>query len=180
MIAVVRKVPVDRFTFQRLGPLEQRRDAHSIDVLRRPKRQAHHLQDRGIEVGADHGRVAYGSPLALVRPVDDQRFANTTFVKPAFGSAQRKVRCREGLVQLISRNFPVGISEVRCGHAAIVRKQDHDRVVIEVQSLQFGQHAAKALVDRLDHGRKLNVVLMLFDLDGAIRQNLVSRPRWSP
>ncbi len=138
--------------------------------------QAHHLQYRRIKVRADDWYVADRSLLALLRPVDDQRFANAALVEPAFAASQWKVGCRKGLVQAIGCNHAFGISKVSARHAAVVGEQDHDRVVIEAERLQFGKQAAEAFIDRLHHGGKLNVVLMLFDFDRAIGQDAVARP----
>ena len=132
--------------------------------------QAGHLEQSGVEVGADDRLVSDRAGLARARPAHDERHPNPALVQPALGAAQRQVRRGVGGVQQVGGDHPRGIAEVGGRHPSVVRVEDDDRVLGQPQPVEGVLHTPQAVVDGGDHRRELDVVLVLLDLDGALGQ----------
>ena len=137
---VMRVVPEDRVTvgfgpgFQKWG------EADAVDEgLERL--HAGHLEEGGVEVDRD-GRGGFDQTgLGHARPEDDERDADAAFVGGALAGPERRV---------------VG----RRQKAAVVGREDDDRIVVELQALQRGADRAKRIVDARDK-RGVGRVLLL-------------------
>ena len=66
-------------------------------MLRRPRGKPRHLENRRIIISADDRLVDHGPRFHLARPADEQRPANSPFVKPTLPRAQRNVGRRRAL-----------------------------------------------------------------------------------
>ena len=176
MIAVMGEMPVDRASLERLA-LQGRGETLPVLVLSGLCGQTDHFQYAWIKVRADDRLLANHPCPALAGPLHDHGYANATLVQPALGPSERQVGGRVGPIELILLNDPSGVAEIPCRHPSVVGVKDDDGVVRLAHFIELFQHATQALVHRLHHGRELDVVLALLDLDRALRQHLVTLMR---
>ena len=95
------------------------------------KWQSGHFEHGGIEIGADHHFVAAGARGNFSRPLDHERFTNSSFVGETF----EVTKSSGGIVSI----------------AAVVSSEDDDGVVGDAELFKFGNNAAYAVVESLDH-----------------------------
>ena len=174
MIAVVREVPEEGGAFGGRPVADEPGETHAVPMLVGARGGTDHLEDRGIEIGADHRDAADGAVGAAAGPADEERHTDAAFVEPALGTAERHVGGREGTVEGGGSDDAIGLAEVGGGHAAVVGGENDDGVFGEAERLERGDHAAEALVHVFDHRGELNVVLVLFDFHRLLREDLVA------
>ena len=165
-----------------LGPLsagERQQRGHDV----------HHV-DRFV----DHGR------LELARPVDERRNPNAALVKRAFPRTEmaigrRRLLAKAHAAALLAVLRGAGArGEQRTGRAAVVAREQDDRVVAQPLLFKCGDNAADLIVQRRDHAgigppllildRGVTVAVLLGHLVGRVggQRGEVEeeRLRWDP
>ena len=96
LIAVVRIMPEQRALGDRIA-LEQRHQAHAVNVLLGRDLHAGEFQQRGIPVNPAHRHIAGSAGFGHRRSVDVERFADAALPLPPLAAAQWQVAGREGI-----------------------------------------------------------------------------------
>src|SRR5207248_8656673 len=143
--AVVRVVPVQGLARQRSGPAEHRGQADAVRFA--AALDATRLEKRRVEINTADRHIATLTGFRDAGPLDEKRHADTAFVEVAFAISQRRVDRRRRVRPLAD------------AQAAVVRGEDDDRLIAQLQVIQLLENAADALVHALDHGGVDRIVL---------------------
>ena len=146
LVAVVGVVPEDPLAVERPLTPQQPGNAEPVGVLIGHGGQAGHLQDRRVEVRARDRHGANAVRGRHARPANEQRLARAAFVHPALALGQWGV---------------AGGAALAGGEAAVVGREEEDRIVGNAFFLERGQQAADVFVEVLHHARVGRVGLEL-------------------
>ena len=128
---IAREVPEQTLAHRRLAALHETGEARAVEHLPGGPTGTAQLEQRRVEVDRGHGHRGCRSLLRHTGARDDQWHANASLVELSLAAGEW---CRVLL------------------RAAIVGREDHDRVVREPERLERGHDPAHVLINRLDRG----------------------------
>ena len=104
-------------------------------------RLAEGIGEGGEEILRGDLRGAFGAGPGAAGPADDERHAQSTFVKGAFAGAERDVARGRAVAGLCGREI----------HAAIIAGEDDHGATGEFQVVKLAQHAADVFIEAGEH-----------------------------
>jgi len=141
-------VTEDGLAVEPAGALEQRHDADAVEHLPRLRRQARHLQERGVPVDARDDPGAPCPRLHDAGPRDDARFAHASLVDGALASSQRRVVGGRAALDHVVHV------------AAVVGEEDDNGIVGDAKVVECIEQSSEALVQAPDHSRHDGTALL--------------------